>query len=212
MGRFIVYFSLLASLCASCAPRCRDTTLYQSSGRHKAIVAVLPVIDNSQGVDLSWDLSKEFTEEIRKHVYDSPELYLLREHGTREIAERLNTPNPSMISQSLVNDLGAAEFVVVAELIDQSESPCIGRFEETGCMLNTAMRVRVLDLRHDKPKVILQEVIDHNHFVPRVLMAGDCSKTPWGTEAFKHTPLGLVHNKIVREVVGRVESYIEAAR
>ncbi len=218
MGRFLVYFGLLATLCASCAPNYRDTTLFQRSGRQKAIVAVLPVIDNTEAADLSWELSREFTDEIRKRVYDSSKIYLLRDHGTREIAERLNTPNPAMIPDSRSINLGAAEFIVVSELIDQSETPCGHSSSEESfskgeadCLLNLAMRVRVLDVRRDKPKVILQEVIDHEQFIARTFADCDYSKTPWGTEAFKRTPLGLAHNKIVRELVSRVESYIEAA-
>lgn len=212
MGRFIVYFGILASLCASCAPCCRDTTLFKSSGRQKAIVAVLPVIDHTEGATLTWDLSREFTDEIRKRVYDSSNLYLLRDHGTREIAEKLNTPNPAMISSALVQDLGAAEFVVVSEMLEQNEIPSGATRNETGCVLNLAMRIRVLDIRHDNPKVILQEVISHEQFIPRVFLTGDYAKAQWGTDAFNRTPLGIAHHKLVKEAVSRVESYIEAAR
>lgn len=217
MGRLIVFFGLLASLCASCVPCYRDTALYQRSGKQKAIVAVLPVINHGEGADLSWDLSTEFTDEMRRHVYDSSKLYLLRDLGSREIAQRLNTPNPEMIPLVQAKDLGAAEFVVVSELIDQKLEPMSLRenHSQNGneeSVLRLSMRVRVLDVRHDKPKVILQEVVHNEHILDRAYMANDYQKTPWGTEAFQYTPLGFAHHKLVREIVSRVENYIEAAR
>lgn len=220
MRRFILYFGILASICASCAPNCRDTTLYHSDGRQKAIVAVLPVINHAIDADLSWDLSRELTDEIRKRVYDSTKIYLLRDHGSREVAEKLNTPNPAAIPLEEAKNLGAAEFVVVTELIEQKESPYGLRLAsedhplkgEIGSVLNVSMRVRVIDVRTCEPKVILQEVMKNKHVIARAYMSNDYSKTPWGTEAFQRTPLGLAHSKIVRELISRVENYIEAAR
>jgi len=220
MARFLVYFGILASICASCAPTYRDTSLYQRSGRQKAIVAVLPVINSATDAEVTWDLSREFTDEIRNRVYDSPKVYLLRDHGSREVAERLNIPNPAMIPVSQVKDLGAAEYAVVTELVEQKESPYGSRSTaddhplkgNDGYVLNISMRVRVIDLRHDQPKVILQEVMNNEHVIAHAYMSCDYSKTPWGTEAFQRTPLGLAHSKIVRELVARVESYIEASR
>ena len=220
MGRFILYFGILASICTSCASNYRDTTLYQHSGRQKAIVAVLPVISDVTDADLSWDLSKEFTDEIRKRVYDSTKIYLLRDHASRELAEKLNVPNPTTIPLEEAKKLGAAEFVVVMELINQMESPYGLRLAsddhplkgEVGSVLSISMRVRVIDVRHDKPKVILQEVMNNKHVIAGAYMNNDYSRTPWGTEAFERTPLGLAHSKIVRELVSRVENYIDAAR
>ncbi len=206
MGRYIICFAILASLCASCVSSCRDTTLYQRSGRQKAIVAVLPVIDNTQGMDLSWDFSREFTDEIRNRAYDSTQIYLLRDHGSREMAVRLNTPNPSAIPAEAAQDLGAAEFVVVSELIDHSNANA-----EDG--LKLSMRVRVLDVRNDQPKVILQEILNNHHVMAAApYMTCDYEKMGWGSEAYERTPLGMAHGKLVRTLVSRVESYIEASR
>ncbi len=220
MGRVFMYFGLLAALTASCAPCCRDTTLYQSSGKQKAIVAVLPVIDHSGCGDVSWNLSREFTDEIRNRVYDSTKVYLLRDHGSQALAEKLNTPNPAHISEVEIQNLGAAEFVVVAELIDQKEIPYTAKktpekypFKgEASSVLSVDMRVRVIDIRHGRPKVVLQEVVNQEHIIVPSYMSSDYTKTPWGTEAFTRTPMGLTHNKIVREVVSRVENYIDATR
>ncbi len=221
MGRsFLCFVGLIVLCCTGCAPDNRDTTLYQRSGRQKAIVAVLPCINKVTDYELTWDLSREFTDEIRKRVYDSSRIYLLRDHGSLEIAEKLNTPNPSMISREEINKLGAAEFVIVAELIDQTEVPYNPKKHvddsfirsDVASVLNVSMRVRVIDIRNEEPKVILQEILNNEHVIAGAYKACDYSRTPWGTEAFQRTPLGMAHGKIVRELVTRVENYVEAVR
>jgi hypothetical protein len=219
MRSLILVLSSAALLCGGCGRNYRDTTLYQLSGKQKPIVAVLPVIDNTPKNDLRWDLSRELTDEIRKRVYDSKKIYLLREGGNLEIARLLSTPNPQAISPVAIESLGAAEFAVVAEIIEQEEE----RFgvghravahpirSEVGAVLSLALRVRVIDMRHEIPKVILQEVVNHDFVISRAYMSCDYSRMPWGTEAFTHTPMGMAHNHLVREIVARIEAYIEAS-
>ena len=83
---------------------------------------------------------------------------------------------------------------------------------EVGSVLSLALRVRVIDVRHETPKVILQEVLDQDYVVSRAYMNCDYSKKPWGTEAFNYTPMGMAHNRLVRELVSRIEAYIGAAQ
>jgi hypothetical protein len=220
MRGLILSLGMAALLCGGCTRNYRDTTLYQLSGRQKPIVAVLPVIDNTSENNLRWDLSRELTDEIRKRVYDSKKIYLLRDGGNLEIAKQLSTPNPQAISTTAIANLGAAEFAVVAEIIEQDEEPYgINRASldhpvraEVGSVLSLALRVRVIDVRHEEPKVVLQEVLDHDYVIARAYMNCDYAKMPWGTEAYTRTPMGMAHSRLIRELVSRVEAYIEAAQ
>lgn len=207
MKRLILSIAAIAALCTACAPKYGDTTLYQRTGRQKAIVAILPVLNTGNATDLTWNVSQELTDEIRARIYDSTRVYLLRDHGSQEIARQLNVPNPEQIPLEETKNLGAAEFVVVSELVDQSTTPSVA-----GADLNLAMRIRVIDIRHDQPKVLLQEVICHTHEIARPYLHSDYNRTPWGTEAFERTPLGMAHNQMVKEIVGRIENYVDAAR
>lgn len=209
----------IAALCASCVQNCRDTTLYQRTGRQKAIVAVLPFIDHTSEHHFSWDLAREFTDEVRKRVFDSNKIYLLRDAGSFELAKQFNTPDPKTIPESAFKELGASEFVVVGELIDQKQIPYglpksrdNSSLEEVGAVLSLALRVRVIDVRHEKPKIILQEILNHEHVVARAYINTDYSKAPWGSEAFERTPMGIAHNRLVRELLARVEAYVETVR
>lgn len=220
MARFFIFLAACAALCVGCVGQNRDTTLYHRSGRAKPIVAVLPVIDNTAEKLVSWDVSNEITEEIRKRIFTSPKLYLLREGGSLDLAEQLNMANPAELAKQTEQKLGAAEFIVVAELIDQNEKP-FGvpgassekpHLEEVGSVISMAMRVRVLDVRGEHPRIILQEVLSHEQIVSRAYLNCDYGKSCWGTEAYERTPLGIVHNKMVRELVARVEGYVGASK
>ncbi len=214
MTRLLFAALLATTLLSGCSRSYRDTSLYQRTGQVKPIVTVMPVIDNTGVNHLTWDFSREMSEEIRKRIYDSPRLYLLRESSTLEFAKELNDPNPMHLPVDVREHLGAAEFVVVSEFIDQHETPYgMSRQgpDEAGSVISLAMRVRVIDLRKDKPKVILQEVIDHDHLVAKPYLKTDYTRYPWGTEAYESTPFGLAHNRLVRELVSHVESYIVAS-
>lgn len=209
----------LAMLLAGCEKRYRDVTLYQSTGGSKPIVAVLPVIDRSTNDSrLSWDLAREFTDQIRDRVYNSTHLYLLRQGGSLEVAKQLATPNARALGKESMEELGAAEYVVVTEFLGEKMSPRSlmradsERVDNVGATFNVALRVRLYDLRKEQPKLILQEVIEHEDTVARAYLTCDYNRNGWGTEAFETTPIGMAHARIVRELVSRVEGYVEANR
>lgn len=210
----------IAALCASCVQHCRDTTLYQRTGRQKAIVAVLPFIDHTSEHHFSWDLAREFTDEVRKRVFDSSQIYLLRDAaGSLELAKQFNSPDPKTIPESALKAFGATQFIVVGELIDQKQVPYgllksrdTSSLEEVGAVLSLALRLRVIDVRHEQPKIVLQEILNHEHVIARAYLDTDYSKAPWGSEAFERTPMGIAHNRLVRELISRVETYVETVR
>ncbi len=216
MKKLLLSLGIVSLFCGGCVPNYGDTTLYQTSGRQKPIVAVLPVIDTTTTNTLSWDLSEELTDELRKRVYDSKKIYLLRDGGNQEMAKLLSTPNPKAIPLAAASDLGAAQFAVVAEIFEQEEEGFgimpMGLRGDAGSVLSVALRVRVLDVRDETPKVILQEVIDTDYVISRAYMNCDYDRFRWGSDAFVNTPMGIAHNRLIRTLVSRIEAYIEAAQ
>lgn len=217
--RGVIFFAGLLLVFSGCARSYRDCALYQSSGKAKPIIAVLPVIDASNSNKVNWSISEELTQKIQKRIVDSSKLYLLKDKGNMEMARLLNNPDPSQLPETIGKSLGAAEFVIVAELIDQDEAvfghPSAEEkpyLAEIAGNIHLAMRVRVLDVRDETPKLILQEVVCHDHEVSRPYLNVNYDKYHWGQEAYERTPLGLSHNKIVRELVAHVEGYIGATR
>jgi hypothetical protein len=217
MNKWLSSLGVIALLATGCVNNLRDTTLYHSTGRQKAIVAVLPVISHVDPKSVDWDLSREFTDEIRKRVYESTKIYLLRDASSPEISEAFTAIDPTTLPSSLVARLQPAQFAIVAELLDQQQTPYgqtafRAKAEESGALLETKMRVRVIDLRFGEPKVIFQDLLEQQYDISRAYLNCNWEKMGWGTEAFQRTPMGLVHSRLVRELVARVESYIEAAR
>lgn len=211
MKRLILAIAAAALVCGGCVRHYGDTSLYQTSGRQKAVVAVLPVINHNVITNIPWDLSHELTAEICRKVYESNRIYLHREPTSLEVAQLLSVPNPQAISRTATESLGDAEYAIVTEVIEQNEKAFRARSEQ-GAILTFALRVRVLDLRHSTPRVILQEVLDKDYVIARPYMYCDYEKMAWGTEAFNYTPMGMAHSRLVRQLVGRVEAYIEASQ
>ncbi|MCB1181366.1 MAG: hypothetical protein KDK55_05030 [Chlamydiia bacterium] len=206
------------SLFCGCAGPYRDTCIYQDSGKTKPIVVVLPVILSSSVENderICWDLAEEFSEQIRWRIFDSSRLYLLRDMGDASVARSLNIKNLNALNHLHIEGVGAAEFVVCTELVKHEETPYkIGKatLEEAGAVLALDFRIRVIDIRGEHPKVILQELIHHDHFIARSYLHSDYTRSVWGTEAFERTPMGMAHSRMAREIVSRVESYIQIAK
>ena len=74
------------------------------------------------------------------------------------------------------------------------------------------MRVRVFDVRGNEPKVILQELVQNSHFIPRQFTSEHFYQASWGTENFQITPVGLAHAKFTKELASRIGEYVLLAR
>jgi hypothetical protein len=216
MRGLTLFLGVAAMLYCCGIGNCNSTALYQLSSKQKPVVAVLPIIDRTQcQYGFPWDVSREFTDEIRNRVFQSKRITLLCDDGSLEIAKKLSVPNPRGILPEAIREVGAAEFAFVAELIEQDDSS-FANLGTRSSFYNRetpafALRIRVLDLRQVTAKVVLQEILKENAIIVRSYMPRDYAKTPWGTEAFLHTPMGVAHHRLVKEVVSRLEAYIEAS-
>jgi len=175
------------------------------------------MIDSTNSPTTLWDVSEEFTSEIQKSVYNSSSLYLLRQPLSENNAHALNMVDVKKIQAEAMQPLEGAEFVIVTELLNQSESSYNTAerqvpMSEVSGLFSIAMRVRILDIRGNEPKVVLQEVIDHDHIIPHHYAGCDYEQMSWGTAAFEQTPMGIAHAKIIRELITHAEGYIGAAK
>ncbi len=63
-----------------------------------------------------------------------------------------------------------------------------------------SVRVRVIDVREKTPKVVLQEIVEQSHHVPRQFTKANFNQVPWGDEAFDISPLGIAHDQLCKEL------------
>ena len=74
------------------------------------------------------------------------------------------------------------------------------------------IRVIVVDIRQAQPVVILQEVVQDSHFIPRQFNQYNFHQVYWGNEEFEVSPLGMAHTQFLKEISSRIEDYITLAK
>ncbi len=119
---------------------------------------------------------------------------------SQAVVERIEQKNPFNLATSRTQ---ARQFLVTMQLIQHQESVL------NPSELTVSVHLKILDLRSDKPKVILQEVLNHNTLLEMPLRSTDL--VSWSNEAFRVSPMGLIHSKLSREIATRIEDYITLA-
>ena len=108
------------------------------------------------------------------------------------------------------------DFVVFMEVIEHREqlrdTDASKRPELSHADLNLALRLRIIDLRKEQPLLILQEIIQDSHFIPRQLTSYNQQQSPWNSEDYSISPVGIAHASLIKELTARVEDYIVLSR
>lgn len=182
----------------------------------RPIVAVVPVLDRSRH-ELAWNISQELTGALRQRLAQHDTLYLLSEDQVYAMTRKASVGgetgrDPFGVETSWVKKgYPQNEFVAFFELVDHREVPLVaqgGDSEEFPAELNLSMRVRVFDLRGATPKIVLEEIVQQSHHIPKQFTRNQFNQVPWGDEMFEISPLGIAHEKLCQELASRVEDYI----
>lgn len=178
----------------------------------RPIVAVVPVMDRSHH-NLTWNVSHELTAALRQKLTQHNNLYLLSEDQVYAMNRKTAQHDPFDLDVSWIKKgYPQNEFVAFFELTHHRETPLLTSEEESPAQLNVSMRVRVFDLRGETAKVVLEELVEQSHHIPTPFaqhaVDPTSSQVPWGDEAFEISPLGIAHEKLCKELAGRVEDYI----
>lgn len=208
-------FVCLALLVGSCEDNMSQNNYagYQSVVEKKPLVALLPLIDNTKH-GLSWDISEELTSSVHHRLLLKDKLYLVDKEKVLSATKKLKeSDNP------FVNDLSwmkrsfpSDEFVVFLELIEHDEVPVYSTRQaapgEVDADLQMSVRVRVVDLRGEQPKIVLQELIHESHRIPKQFTKANFHQVPWDDDSFSISPVGLAHDALSKEIAVRVQDYI----
>jgi hypothetical protein len=207
----------LALLVGGCHHNQSSTTAFiEKPISTRPIVAITSVIDHSRH-ELSWNISKELTRAIRQQLVQHNQLYLLSEDQIYALSRK--APQEDAFGTETLwikKAYSQNEFVAFFELMDHRETPLPtaegaqnnAENNESPAQLNISMRVRVFDLRGEQPKVVLQEIVEQSHHIPKQFTQNQLNQVPWGDETFEISPLGLAHEKLCQEISSRVEDYI----
>lgn len=213
MMRYLFIACFIGSIVTGCGPRFCDYYPYHEDGRSKPAMVILPIQDKSDS-GLCWDVAKEVDQYLRYKMMDDGNLYLL-------------TQTPSSTSDHFGNDLSFAqnfpqsEFVVAMEVMEHKVVPYepgkitpIYPIHNRQCddVLMMKVRVRIIDVRCEKPTVVLQEIVQSNHMIPRDKGNLDYTSYQWGSDPYMRTPLALAHQKLAYDLVNRIETIVCGVR
>lgn len=192
--------SLLAmSSCSVGGTGSYHSRLYTTGAKAKGVVAMLPVFYRAEkGSEmLPWSLPVEFTTEIGKRLRASDKLLLVKHSAPPYVVSQFYAPLTTAIPAEMGAQFLPAEFVVATELLEQ---------KVVGESLVASVRVRVFDIRHQRVALIYQEIIDSVQ--PAATAFNDYQRYGWHAKNFDATPMGLMHHRLFREIVARVEGYV----
>lgn len=202
-------FAALLLLMGSCSRNTEEQALrYHDDGRAKPIVAYIPIFEQAK-FEFPWQLTDEFSTDIHTRLTKNDRLFIKNQNdfsGNHSLEDPFGKD-----LQWMKPSFEGSEYVVLMELVDHHITPNTPITEtetKSAQTLNLTMRVRVVDLRNVKPKIILQELIQQSHHIPKFLSDIDYTKTRWGTKRFSISPIGIAHRHFTKEITTRIEDYI----
>ncbi len=217
MYRGAVLLCAISLILGGCYKNGDHLTIFsEARASNRPIVSFVPVIDNSKS-DLNWNVSQELTKAIRERLTQKNQVYMIGQQPVEAQAEKaLSAHDPFDIDTAWVRrSFPENEFVVFMELMEHNEVPVMTKDpQDSPALLTMSVRVRVIDVREKTPKVVLQEIVQQSHHVPRQFTKANFSQVPqasqvsWGDEAFDVSPLGIAHDQLCKELATRVEDYI----
>lgn len=205
----------LTLILIGCNKRSDDSTAFlEAKASNRPIVAIVPILDHSRS-DLNWNVSQELSQTIRKRLVSRNQLYLIGEDiFASKASKALASHDPFDLDTAWVRKTFTPnEFVVFMELIEHKETPILttelpNEVQEAPAELALSVRVRVFDVREKTPKLVLQEIVQQSHHIPRQFTKANFNQVPWGNETFDVSPLGIAHDMLCKELASRVEDYI----
>lgn len=211
MTRWAITLATISLVFSSCNKGTQDTSssFLESPVLSRPIVAIVPMIEKAR-TDLKWNVSQELSCAIRQRLTQKDHLYLMGEEAVGSMAKRaLTSHDPFGLDFTWVKkSFPQNEFVAFTELLEHKEIPLYTEIPDSPAELNLTVRVRVFDTRSPTPKVVLQEIVQQSHHIPRAFNKTNFNQVPWGDEAFEFSPLGIAHETLTKEIASRIEDYI----
>lgn len=210
------FFILLTTLLlVSCNNKSQNqtTTRFHDDGRAKPVVTIVPVMDSSS-YEIPWSISDEFTSMIKDRLMKQGDIYIQDDENFHLSND--DKPFGTNISW-MKKSIRPTEFVVFLELVEHEDLPLAKTVKDPSKLsptkrdafnLNVAVRLRVIDLRGDSPKIVLQELIKDSYYVSNYMDKVNYNITQWGTEEYKTSPMGMAHAQLSKNIIERINDYV----
>ncbi len=193
---------------------------YTDAGVLKPRIAIASVTDSS-GKQLPWDVSDEIVHGMRHVLHNEGNVYVLPQAEVYSSMALLG--NFDLFGANLFpwKSFCHADYVVLIDLFDRQELPFgKGKFypifptsgNHSGTVLAMKLRFKVIDVRAEKPKLVLFEVMESNHLLPFGYEGIDPKEIPWGHKEYCNSPMGMVNNRLIYQLTDRINTVICDAR
>ena len=222
---FIATLSLsLLTLGCSSYHQDKQAIRFHEDGRAKVIVALTPIYD-PQNIKLPWSLSEDLTDLIKNRLVSKSKIFLshaptktLDDPMATTIIEHYDENTSLNIHfENLKVKFPGSEFVIFLELAKhhiypkQESDSFLGKLTPSH-NLDLAMRIRIYDLRAETPKIVLQEIVEQKHLLPKQFAKLDYYGSVWGKKTYSISPMGFAHTQFAKEVAQHIENYLVLAK
>lgn len=213
MYRFLLTILALVFLGSCSAPYYCDFFPYDDDGVRKPHVALLP-IQNGTSQFLPWNLPLVLNQCALYETMNHGVLYVYPLDKVEAILDTYRDVNFFTPDLAFSRLFPGSDFIVVAEMIEHTVKPYPIGYpillgyppQHVHALLAMKLRVRILDVREEEPRIVLQEVISESYAVPespdavRDQTSGECG--------FVACCYKLAYQKLMRKFVCRVEQVI----
>lgn len=174
-------------------------------------VAIVPVFDRTENNGVSWNLSDELTTVISRKLAQKENLHIAPGQKVRTLTKKIvGSRDPFAADLSWMKRVFSEDqFVVFMELLRHEEvSASSASPERSDADLHISMKLRIVDLRADAPRIVLQEIVHSSQHLPKHFNKMNMQQVAWGQDNFHISPVGTAHAKLIKELSARIEDYV----
>ncbi len=221
-----IAIALLLSVTAfSCAPlpilptRPVEHVPYHEDGVPKPIIALISMINSAESNSyLPWHLDQELTNALRYQLMSNGNLFLQPEAELKIVTSHLGAADCFGTDLTFTEEYQQADYLIALELIEhdivpfeREKVPASYPAQSHYCssMLQMKLRLRIISLNCQNPRVILQEIFTSNSIIPKNAENVDYERLRWGTPGYQSTPIAQAHKRLIRDLTYRIETVIE---
>jgi len=194
----------------SCQTYQGQQTSFHDDGRAKPKLALVEFISSCQ-TNLPWDVSQELHQSLFSQLRKTNQIYLMQSDKF-SLPDQITskTVNPFHDHSWLIYDRPIADYIALLELVEHIFIPRSEGYEyqKLSGDLHIKVRVKILDVRSDKPRVVLQEIIHQSTYVPAPLSRMEYKNITPEKSRYSLTPAGIAHNKMIKKTSQRIRDYV----
>jgi hypothetical protein len=163
---------------------------------------------------VQWDISHEITNEVVDSMLDRSTLNITPLAHYRGAIDQIAGADLFGKDLSFANHFASNDFLVLMELVKHDTVPynkehfphiTSRRSSECHSVLELGVRLRVLDLRSEEPRIVLQEFVECDQLITKRAAQIDYSLLDCESKSYHDTPLALAHQVLAQEIAEKVE-------